>query len=335
MSTMSSRPLNIVIVGGGISGLAAAAWLREEHNVTVKIFESEEYTSCHWRSDQVLEKYPLNLEANVTNDYGMSLVCNAYKLLLSQGANEENLQAVVFTHVSLVFHTSRNKYSWCWSIVQLWDKSKDNEALREMEFDTRKTFGIPSIFARRSRLQAELHRFATDPSRPGKPVKIITDVKIKSLDPIAGIAVTDLGETYTGDLIIGADGINSSIRAAVIARAEIGVSEGTEDVPTGLVGYVTQVAASVIASDPNLAFQASADGIAGICGWSGPPDSQLKVICYPCDDKSYFQVIAYAPETPWVEEFEKNHSNIVNNVPKERLLQEFQGFHPTVLKILG
>lgn len=204
-----------------------------------------------------------------------------------------------------------------------------------MEFDTRKTFGTPSIFARRSRIQAELHRLATDPSRPGKPVNIITDVKITSLDPIAGIAVTDSGETFTGDLIIGADGINSSIRAAVIAHAKTSVSEGTDDVPTGLVGYVTHAAADVIASDPNLAFQATADGIAGICGWSGPPDSQLKVLCYPCDNKKYFQVLAYAPETHWVEEFEKNHSNIVNNVPKERLLQEFQDFHPSIQKILG
>lgn len=203
-----------------------------------------------------------------------------------------------------------------------------------MEFDTRKIFGAPSIFARRSRIQAELHRFATDPSRPGKPAKIITDVKISSLDPIAGIAVTDSGATYSGDLIIGADGINSSIRAAVLAHAKTGVSEGTADVPTGLVGYVTTAPADVITSDPNLAFQA-ADGVAGICGWNGPPDSQLKVLCYPCDNKTYFQVFAYTPETSWVEEFERNKTTIVNDVPKEHLLREFKDFHSSVQKILG
>lgn len=219
-------------------------------------------------------------------------------------------------------------------IVQLWDRSKDNEVLREMEFDTRKRFGAPSIFARRSRVQAELHRFATDPSRPGKPAKIITNVKIKSLDPIAGIVVTDSGAEMHGDLIIGADGINSSIRAAVLARSKTSVSEGTPDVPTGFVGYVTNVPADVIASDPDLQFQA-VHGVAGICVWTGSPDSQRKVLCYPCDNKTYFQVFAYAPETPWVEEFEKNRSTIVNDVPKERLLQEFQDFHPSVQKILG
>lgn len=40
MSTTASRSLNIIIVGGGISGLAAAAWLREEHNVTVKTIKA-------------------------------------------------------------------------------------------------------------------------------------------------------------------------------------------------------------------------------------------------------------------------------------------------------
>ena len=34
-STTSFRSLNIIIVGGGIAGLAAAGYLREQHNVTV------------------------------------------------------------------------------------------------------------------------------------------------------------------------------------------------------------------------------------------------------------------------------------------------------------
>lgn len=49
---------------------------------------------------QVLEKYPLDLERNVTNDYTMSIVANAYNLLLTHGAKLENLEGVLYTHVS-------------------------------------------------------------------------------------------------------------------------------------------------------------------------------------------------------------------------------------------
>jgi glycine/D-amino acid oxidase-like deaminating enzyme len=44
MSSSSSRPLDIIIVGGGLAGLAAAGYLREQHNVTVsRLF----YVSAH------------------------------------------------------------------------------------------------------------------------------------------------------------------------------------------------------------------------------------------------------------------------------------------------
>ena len=34
-ASMSSRPLDVIVVGGGLAGLAAAGYLREHHNVVV------------------------------------------------------------------------------------------------------------------------------------------------------------------------------------------------------------------------------------------------------------------------------------------------------------
>jgi salicylate hydroxylase len=271
----------------------------------------------------------------------MSIVANAYKLLLAQGVKDENLESVLFTHVS------NSQLYLCGLILiehspKLWNCSKDNDNIKEAVFDTRPIFGVPSIFARRSRLHAELYRFATDPSRTGKPARVLTEVNIKSVDPSAGVVVSDTGETHVGDLIIGADGINSAVRGAVLAHSSIpntetgsviGISEGTAAVPTGLAGYASVVPAVVIASDPELAFQA-VDGVAGICHWEEPGERKLRVLCYPCDNKEYFQVFAYIPETLWVEEFEKNKTSIIRGIPAERVLKDFESFHPVVKKLL-
>jgi len=265
----------------------------------------------------------------------MSIVANAYNLLVAQGVSEQNLKAVLFTHVS-------DSWYCCYCLIQfnqipkLWYRNKDNESVSESIFDTRSTFGASSIFTRRSCLQSELYRFATETSRPGNPARILTGVNIKSIDPSAGVVVADTGETYVGDLIIGADGINSAVRGAVLAKSSgtgsvIRISEGT-DVPTGIAAYITAVPAKLIASDPALAFQA-ADGVGGICSWKLPEDT-IRVLCYPRDNKEYFQILVFVPETPWTDEFEKNNTSIIKGIPAERVLKDLEAFHPAVKKLL-
>ncbi|KAF7985676.1 hypothetical protein HWV62_2225 [Athelia sp. TMB] len=285
--TTEKRSLDIIIVGGGLAGLAAAGYLRVQHNVTV------------------LERWPLDFKMNTRGDYGMSIVVNAYKLLAAQGVSDENLQAVRFTH--------------------LWNCSKDNTARRTAPFDTAERYGAPSVFTRRARLQAELYRFATDPTRAGSPARVLGGVTISTLDPDAGTLTTAAGETFSADLIVGADGLNSFVRGILAPDAH--------PVPTGLVAYITSVPASFVEADPGLEFQ-SAQGVGGICVWE---DGARRVLCYPCDrgDAKYFQVVAYTAEGAWAEEFDKTGSAIVQDVPLVRLLEEFKDFHPSVLGLLS
>ncbi|KAL8280400.1 hypothetical protein RQP46_007048 [Phenoliferia psychrophenolica] len=123
MPSSPEEKLKILIVGGGLAGLAAAGWLRKEHEVIV------------------LERG--KLADSSTNDYGMSIVANAMQLLLKEGIDPEALESVLFTHT--------------------WMHRSDNSLIREQLFETQARFGTASIFTRRARLHAELLRFATQP----------------------------------------------------------------------------------------------------------------------------------------------------------------------------
>lgn len=210
------------------------------------------------------------------------------------------------------------------SAHQLWNCGKDGSITRASPFDTTAQFGVPSVFTRRARLQAELHRFATDPTRPGTPARVLGGVTLSALDPLAGTLTTTAGESFSADLIIGADGLSSFVRGVLAPDAH--------PVPTGLVAYITTAPYSAIAENPALAFQ-SAEGVGGICVFE---EGARRMLCYPCDrgEARYFQVVGYAPEDAWVGEFEKTGGAAVQDVPCARALEEFKDFAPSILGLL-
>jgi len=288
----NSAPLDIIIIGGGLAGMAAAGYLREHHNVTI------------------LERSKLDF---TNNDYSMSIVSNAYKLLIKQGVDDTNLQSVNFKRI--------------------WMCGQDG-TVREAVFDTLPTYGAPSVFARRSKIHSELHRFATDDSRSGKPVQVVDNIKIMSIDVQSGEIIAENGKTYRGDLIVGADGINSAVRAAILST-EIGptdMSVGTSAVLTGLAAYMLIVPASVIRSDPYLAFMAGENG--GLASWSGGDGNKKRMLVYPADSEC-FQIIAYHPEDAWTHLFEQSKSSIIKGVPADRVLEDFSDFHPSLKNMLS
>ncbi|RDH27578.1 hypothetical protein BDQ94DRAFT_175494 [Aspergillus welwitschiae] len=69
-------------------------------------------------------------------------------------------------------------------------------------------------YYQRSRLHGALLRSATAPTGAGRPVDILLNTEIKAIDPEAGLVVTQAGQTYHVDIIIGADGWNSIARKA-------------------------------------------------------------------------------------------------------------------------
>lgn len=220
-------------------------------------------------------------------------------------------------------------------------RDKDNVSIADSPFDTRKTVGAPSVLLKRSEIVAEIRRLATDPNRSGSPARIINDAKVSGVDINKASVTTDDGRTFIGDILIGADGINSLIRSAMLEAApasggEQTVSEGPKGRPrpSGLVAYVTSVPHEVIASDADLAFQADVDTAAGLTVYYGAAGRGAKerILVYPIN-KTHFQIVGYSPEAPWIADFEASKSSILKNQSSSRAAEDFKDFHPSVYKL--
>ncbi|KAF8194280.1 hypothetical protein K438DRAFT_1968901 [Mycena galopus ATCC 62051] len=283
----SPTRLQILIVGGGLAGLAAASFLREKHDVIV------------------LERSKLDFSRN---DYAISVAPNTHRLLLEQGIEDSHLKATVLTYV--------------------WGCGADGELVRQTLSESLSRFGTTSIFTRRSRLHAELHGLATGDRRPGKPARIIDEVKITTVNVAQGVITTQSGDTYSGDLIIGADGINSAVRAAVLSThsGSVDVMGGAAAVPSGLAAYLCTVPNAVLSDDPVLAFQTGEKS--GMAAFHGT-DPRKRVLLFPADSEN-FQIVAYHPEERWVEKFTQSGNSIIKDVPAERAVEDFLDFHPSI-----
>ena len=99
--------------------------------------------------------------------------------------------------------------------------------------------------------RADFHRMVYDRAVASSDrVSVRLGSTVKSVDPIPNaqgqVSVTlTSGETITGDLIVGADGVKSLVRQVVIGRADA-------PEPTGDAAYRAIISTDVMLSDPDL-----------------------------------------------------------------------------------
>ncbi|KAL4812251.1 hypothetical protein BDW67DRAFT_193742 [Aspergillus spinulosporus] len=170
----------IIIVGGGIAGLAAAIALRQSD-----------------REITVLEQSPISQEIGAT----ISLQPNASKIVEGQWGLATKLKE----HGSMV--------DKAFEVYNL-----DGELQLHIPLQTKDKYGAERMMYHRADLHEVLRERATSHAFPGRAATVCTSSKVVNCNCDEGTVTLAGGEVITADLIIGADGIKSVVRESVLGK---------------------------------------------------------------------------------------------------------------------
>ncbi|KAJ5732211.1 hypothetical protein N7493_003692 [Penicillium malachiteum] len=179
MTEIGTTPtkLNVAIVGGGIAGLAAAAFLRKHRQYNVKVYELR---GADWEESSAA----LGLQTNGTS------------IVEQLGITRKELRGVTGTG----YRTYNLR------------EEQMSKGLVTVRPDGETGFW----FVHRQDLKDALLQRVTTEDGEGEPVEVVYDSRIEKIDPEAGVLMFSDRAPVEVDLIIGADGIHSKVREFVI-----------------------------------------------------------------------------------------------------------------------
>ncbi|KAJ7754155.1 FAD/NAD(P)-binding domain-containing protein [Mycena maculata] len=239
------QPLNVAIVGAGLAGLSAAIALRR-NGFIVQIYESE--------------------ECKTEIGAGLGVPVNAQRVLEGLGYSKENLKGVV------------NE-----GVLQLDANGGTGEVIPWLLESLNNTSSKPNILCHRSDLHAELERLALGPGE-GPPAVLHLSSKVLECDPEAGALTLSDGRVVHSDLILGADGISSSVRTDILGHK-------VRPILTGGSCYRAVIEASKLEGREGLAWLN--EGISGprmVIKSEGPAIRMVAI--YPCRSGTLLNIVA-------------------------------------------
>lgn len=195
----SSTPFRITIVGGGIAGLSAAIALRAPD-----------------RQITVLEQSRLHAEIGAT----ISLQPNASKILRDTWKLEHGGARGMVDRGFRIYDT-------------------EGKLVNSVPLIEKEEYGADRVMYHRQDLHECLKQAATSTEREGPPAVIRVSSRVTKCDCEAGIVTLENGEEISADLVVGADGIHSTLRQFVL-------EERIDPKPTGLSAYRLMVPSQVL-----------------------------------------------------------------------------------------
>ncbi|PWW76508.1 FAD/NAD(P)-binding domain-containing protein [Tuber magnatum] len=230
MSSSEIKPLRILISGAGIGGLTAAIAFRQAGH-SVKLFE----------------------KSRVLNELGaaMHLAPNASGLVRRLGLVPEMKGGIRVEWVS--------EYGTDGSLVFEIDASQTTDKYRH-----------PWQLMHRVDMHSALKEIAVAKEERGVPAAIATSSRVVDVDFEENALILENGERHSGDVIIGADGVRSVLRSAVVGG-------NCSANPSGQSAFRFLLPVSEILADPVTAQFVAKTGKLQV--WMA---DDKRIVIYPC-----------------------------------------------------
>ncbi|KAG4441453.1 hypothetical protein IFR05_003059 [Cadophora sp. M221] len=274
----ADRPLKVLVAGGGIGGLAAAIFLRQAGH-TVEIFESSRFASETGAA--------IHIPSNVNG------------LLRRMGMIPEDHGA--------------NQCEW----VSEYRPNGEQVFLRDVRMLS-KVFPYPWQLIHRVDLHSALKDIATAPKGKGTPAVLHLRSRVAKVDVESTTLTLDDGTSHTGDLIIGADGVHSKIRGALI-------KDLPPPAPSGSSAFRFLIPIETIRSDPKTAHFVERTGELRLLY-----GEDRRIVVYPCKQNTQLNFVALHPD----EESEASSEEWDQSASKEMMLNCFRSYPDDVKAVL-
>ncbi|KAJ6620496.1 FAD/NAD(P)-binding domain-containing protein [Mycena sp. CBHHK59/15] len=154
----------------------------------------------------------------------------------------------------------------------------------------------------------------------GPPAILHLGCEVVSCDPVEGVLTLKNGEVPQADLIIGSDGIHSTIRTSVLGHVQMAPA-------SGISTFRCMFDASRLNGLSDMEW--FNDGISGARVVLAQEERFRMLYVFPCRGGSVINVVAHH-----VDDRDQDKYKWSSEASLEDVLDEFKGFHPRYLKFL-
>ncbi|KAJ9144666.1 3-hydroxybenzoate 6-hydroxylase 1 [Pleurostoma richardsiae] len=278
--SINDDPLRIVIAGAGIAGLTAAVGFRQQGH-EVTIFEKSELAQ--------------------ETGAAIHLAPNCHGILRRLGVYPEKFGANPLNGIIEYDHLGELR----------------------LDIDLRESLKVwqhPWLLSHRVQLHNELKKAATEAAGEGRPAVLRTSSRIVDVDPSTATVTLSDGSKFSGDLVVGADGVGSAIRKAV-------AGDDIKPFGSGKSAFRFLIPRQKVSENPVTKKFAEREGFMTM--WHG---NDRRLVMYPCSNNTTMNFVAIHPSQITDQKEDVPSDDLSKNVTQ--LLDIYRDFGPAVNALL-